>query len=398
MQEACELRVQMLGGFSVLYREACISDQNCRHRKVLALLEYLIANRKREVSRSELMEVLWDDERTEDPTNALKTLVYRARSVLDGLGCRSGKELLQASRGGYHWNGDVPMTVDAEEFDEQGGRLLNQAETAEPDRLLAVLELYQGDFLPQSAHESWVMPLHTYHRSRYLRLVRLAIDGLRRAGRTEDCIGLCRKAIRIDPYEEELHISLISALMALGQQEQALAHYSHVTELFMSRFGVSPSRELMAQYKEIMRSSKSRELDLRLIREDLSERERVDGAFFCEYEFFKDVYRLYAREAARNGAVVCIALLTVMGGAKENLRQKKRNLAMDRLKETLVACLRRGDVCTRYSVDQFLLMLPTASYENAEMIMDRICRKFRQEYAHMNILLHFSILPMEPLM
>lgn len=391
------LHISMLGSFSIRWQgDRVLSDQSCRHKKVLSLLAYLIAFRSREITRSELVELLWPDDEVDDPANALKTLVHRARSFLDELGFAPGKEVLQSHRGAYAWNNALPVVVDAEEFDGLCVRLRG----AEKDRalLLQAIDLYTGDFLPQNALEPWVVPINTYYRAQYLKLVHEAIRLLTGEQAYDEVISICQRAINVDPYDEGLHLAMITALNAAGMQERALAHYNYVTDLFMTKFGVNPSAELTAQYKEIIKTSKESEMDLRLIRDELSEREKAEGAFFCEYEFFKDIYRLNAREAVRSGYVVCIALLTVMDGAGKPMSQKKRNLTMERLMGVLNSSLRRGDVCTRYSVSQYLLMLPTASYENSSMVLERICRNYKQAYPHMNTLLHYSVLPMEPIM
>jgi GGDEF domain-containing protein len=86
----------------------------------------------------------------------------------------------------------------------------------------------------------------------------------------------------------------------------------------------------------------------------------------------------------------------VLDGYGKKLTQAKMNTAMERLREIIVKSLRQGDVFTRYSVSQYLLMLPLASYENTEMVLNRVTRNFRHAYPKMEILLHFSALPLDP--
>ena len=139
-------------------------------------------------------------------------------------------------------------------------------------------------------------------------------------------------------------------------------------------------------------------MDLGVIKEGLVESEMMPGAFFCEYEFFKDIYRLQARSAGRNGQIVHIALVTVMDGYGKKLTQSRLNTAMERLKDVVRNSLRRGDVFTRYSVSQYLLMLPSASFENADMVLNRVTRNFKHAYPKMDILLHYTVLPLDPVM
>jgi GGDEF domain-containing protein len=48
------------------------------------------------------------------------------------------------------------------------------------------------------------------------------------------------------------------------------------------------------------------------------------------------------------------------------------------LLQVLVNGLRRGDVVSRYSDAQYVLMLPGANFEDSQMVMNRITAAFRK--------------------
>ena len=110
------LKIKMLGEFSISYNDNTLNDSTSRFKKVWSLLEYLITFREKEISQNELIEVLWEDENLSSPTNNLKTLVHRARNVLDSLGYTEGKNMIKFSRGSYHWNNDLDFEIDIEIF------------------------------------------------------------------------------------------------------------------------------------------------------------------------------------------------------------------------------------------------------------------------------------------
>ncbi len=393
------LQVYMLGEFSLVYDERKIDDQSSRSKKVWTLIQYLIANRTKDISQNDLIDVLWPEgEEIGDPANTLKTIVHRARQALDKLAFEDGKNIILYRSGAYAWNNDLPVEIDAEEF-------LSCCDAAEKvsgekklSLLMRALGRYRGDYLPKAAFEPWAIPLSSYYRTRYIRAAHDALALLAEAGRCADVVSLCRRASVIDPYDESIHLALIQSLVAIGAQQEAMNHYNYVTEMFFSHFGVTPSPELTQLYKEIVRTSKMTEMDLGIIREGLAESERAEGAFYCELEFFKDVYRIQARNANRNGQIVHISLITVLDGYGKKLTQAKMNTAMERLRDIIAASLRRGDVFTRYSVSQYLLMLPLANFENAEMVMNRVTRNFRRAYPKMELLLHYSALPLDPVL
>ena len=58
--------------------------------------------------------------------------------------------------------------------------------------------------------------------------------------------------------------------------------------------------------------------------------------------------------------------------------------------------LRRGDVLARYSMSQYVILLPTASYENVEMIMKRISSAFYRKYMKKDIGIQYKLQPLDP--
>lgn len=398
--EKSEIKVNMLGEFTISNAAGtvAISDQNNRSRKVLTLLEYLVAFRTREISQAELIELLWPDDTSDEPVNTLKTLLHRARSTMDDMEPGMGKQAIICRRGTYAWSTAVPTTVDAEEFEKHCRAAASSEDEVKLAHLLKAIRLFRGDYLPKSGSELWAVPIVTYYHTMYLNAVHEAVGILTGLARFDEIIEICQHAIEVDPYDEQLHLAMIQTLMACGMQQRAMEHYNQVTELYLNKFGINPSADLTALYKEIVKANKSTEMNLHIIRDELEETETQQGAFFCEYEFFKDIYRLQARSAARSGGVVQIALITAMDSAGHRLSQKQMAVTMTRLQEVIRASLRNSDVFARFSVSQFLIMLPSASMEDSDMVLQRISGNFRREYPHMNVLFHYSSLPMEPKM
>jgi len=393
------LKINMLGEFSITYGDKMINDQLNRSKKVWTLLEYLITFRGREISQNELIELLWPEESVDNPMNTLKTLLHRVRTLVDQLDIADSKKIIVSRGGTYAWNPSMPSVVDTEVFEN----LCQQALSAENDmeerikKLLEAIEIYRGDFLPQNALDSWVVPINAYYHSLYIKVVGNALECLQQMNRNSEIIELCQKAIVIDPYEEFFHYRLIKTLVDVGKHQQALTHYKYTTDLFFNKFGITPSKELVALYKKVIKTFKSPELDLHIIREGLEEEISTDGCFYCEYEFFKSVYQLEARSAARTGQTVYVGLITLTDTAGFLPSQKLLNSQMERLRQTTIGALRRGDVVTRYSVSQYLVMLSAATFENCDAVMQRIVKTFRRGNPKSPVTIHYSLQPLIPL-
>ena len=120
-----ELKVTFLDDFKITYKDKELSQKSINSDKVTRLLAYLICHKENVVSVGELSDVLWTEGECDDPANALKNLVYRARSVLKSqLGINPIKTLM----GSYCWNDNVNAVIDTEQFE----KLCNRAE-CEPD-------------------------------------------------------------------------------------------------------------------------------------------------------------------------------------------------------------------------------------------------------------------------
>jgi len=69
---------------------------------------------------------------------------------------------------------------------------------------------------------------------------------------------------------------------------------------------------------------------------------------------------------------------------------------MDALKTTIQFNIRSGDVFTRYSVNQYLIMLPYTINETANMVAQRLLKVFRKEFPNITILLKYSTQQITP--
>lgn len=388
-----QLQINMLGGFSLEYNGNRIDYQKSRSHKIWLILEYLITFRGKEVAQTELIDLLWGEEFTENPANTLKTLLHRLRTMLDTLEFIPGKEMISYNRGVYAWNNQMKFVVDTDQF--MSYCALGDEEPNEGRKLthyLNGLEYYKGDFLPKSVLEPWVVPINTYYHAEYMRVVQICVDLLRKRNRLYDIITVCKQAVTIDPYNEELHYELIKAMMETGAQQAALAHYEYVVDLFYNEFGINLSEEMTDLYKRLIQENNAIEVDLRIICDNLQEEDDNPGAFYCEYSLFKEIYHLEVRAASRNGQSVYLCLLSVTNGENALLSSKKhQNAAVSQLHNAIQFSLRRGDVFTRYSVSQFLIMLPAINYENGEMVMKRIIRNFKKENPHSKAVLTYKL-------
>lgn len=373
--------VTMLGGFRIRVDGNVLTDEINRSQKLWNVLCYLIAHRERTVPQSEFIELFWPEENSANPTNALKTLLYRVRSLLEPL-FGEGLEPILSQRGAYAWNPAIACEMDVDRFELLCRRAQDTALPAQKRMALyeEAAEVYRGDYLPKLANQMWVVPISAHYHALYLEAVKEYADLLEHAEKFEAMAELCTRASQLDPLDESLHTLIVRALLRQGKDSAALSHYEKATDLLYRNLGVRPSEELRALYREIMDVEERLETNLEVIQANLREAAQRPGAFVCEYGFFKEAYRLEARRSARSGACVHIALVTVSlpdGGVPP---LGVLNTTMDQLLEVLVHNLRRGDVVSKYSGAQYVVMLPAANFEDSTMVVERIVNAFYRQH------------------
>jgi len=389
------LEIQMLGGFSIRAGAKTISDRDNRSKKLWNLLAYLIYHRHRLVMQEELLEVLWSEGgQGSNPAGALKTTLHRVRTLLNVLWPTAGHELILCRNSGYMWNNDIPANIDIVRFEELCR--VQQEGDLESWPCCEALKLYRGDFLPHMSSESWVIPVAAYYHNRYIQSLLQILESLMKQERYAEVAELSRDAVIVEPFHEGIHSYLIRALLELGDQKGAVRIYKQFHERLQSDFGIAPGDEIRSLYYEAMKSSKEASLSVEALQKWLKETERPKGAFFCDYDFFRVLYRFMARSISRSSLEVQIALFTVTGDGFEDMNRRKLQGAMEKLEEQIRVCLRCGDTAAQCSASQYIVMLPQANHQNGIGVCDRVIKAFYRKHPHSDAVIRFEIFTMPP--
>ena len=387
----------MLGGCSLTFNGKTLDGKNVRSKRIWTLLEYLITYRFRCIPQDELIDLLYQEDKSGLPSGALKTLVHRAREALTALGLADGKDIILKCADGYRWNPDLPMELDTERFESLLREAMLCAEETERLRLrLEALELYKGDYLPDASADIWAMSINTYFHYRYMSVVNEVLETLVGRGSFGEVVGIVEKAIAIDPYVESLYYNLILALMNTNRMQAAREQYDRMKRLFYGEFGIAPSKELQALYKKLVKSENGVEKDMKVVSAELCQNRTEAGAFFCEYEIFQDVFRKELSAAGRESRPIHICLINADGKEGEALSPQKQDTVMRRLGSCIRNNLREGDIFSRYSVSQFILLLPLASYKDSEGVLERVTKRYRHDNPHSPAAVSYSLQTIEP--
>lgn len=382
---AAILTVSTLGKFEIFCDGEILNDDVMRSDMLTKLLMYMLVHREHPVSIQELSEALWDENETDNPAGALKNLMYRLRTILKKT--FGDTDYILTSRGVYSWNPEVPVIIDAEQFE----RYCEEAKkTDDRQKSLTCYEraadLYQGEFMMRIADRHWVVTLSTYYHSLLISAIKSLSNLYMQEERYEDVERLCTEVLRYDSVDEWLHCTLITSLIRQNKQKLAMQQYEDTVKILYDALGVRNSAQLKAVHEELLKMSKGADAErIENVHEDMLEKAEPEGAYICGYPVFREIYRLEARKISRLGESEYVLLLTLQlrDGAvaddKEQMRQFLIKKAMNQIEEVLMEALRIGDVAARYSDSQFVVLLPTCTYESCLMVTQRILSKFHEK-------------------
>ncbi|MBC7083028.1 MAG: tetratricopeptide repeat protein [Firmicutes bacterium] len=250
------ITIQMLGGFRVTRGEQVLTDEVRKVIRVKSLLKYLVANADRWVPRDEILEALWPDKSPKDALNNFNVTLHALRRLLEPTLKRgTSSQYIRTQAGSYRFNPSGGYTLDVEEFErlcEQAQALDSSGRSTESIAVYrAAAEKYAGDFLPEDVYEAWTAPRREALKQSFIRvLLRLGNLLLERNLLAEAAVR-ARQAIKADPWREDAHRLLMTALARAGQRAKALQHYYSMEEAFLAEFGVGPEEETVRLFERI---------------------------------------------------------------------------------------------------------------------------------------------------
>lgn len=389
------IRIQMMNEFTVYINEQKADHLVSKSRKGVALMQYLILHQGQPVPNYRLLATLWDEEKSSNPENALKTLVSRLRALLNQVSPDLGKCIV-ADRGAYHWQSLPGMTIDVYEIEEIFAQLttLREDSSVRRDLYARLMKIYAGDLLQNEPQNEWALARATTLHNRYMSSVYAYVEMLKTEDNYKEIVNVCRAALDVDNFDDRLHMELMTALIKTNRTNEALIQYKHVMHLHYRYLGVQPSDDMQEFYKQIVHAGKTLEFNLESIRNELKESGEQRGAFVCEYAVFKEIFNLQMRNLERLGSTMFLAVIMVGNMSGQPMDTIKQDNIMQGLLEILKNNLRKGDTITHFSPTIFALLLPTVNYTTGNLVMERVKRLFYRKYPNSNVVFNYRVGPL----
>lgn len=368
-----------------------------RAHRLWLLVAYLIVNRDHGVSPQELIDLLWPEVTSNNPASTLQNNVSRARALFSEANFDGARDLIKHTDGLYYWAPERSTLLDIEIFETNARRIGDflSADDAEGIELaLETCKLYTGDFLSDATDITWCANLAVYYRTLYKRLCKTTIIALMEAGRLKEAQTLCLQVCVLDPAAEEFSLLLMQAYLADANPTAALEQYQTIANYLSQTYDIQPSAELETQREIALQELYGQSMNEQGIRTFLFESNDDEGPFACSNAVFREIALLRLREMERSGEDSHIIAISFSNPSTKTAR---RIINAKRVAQVLSATLRASDPFTKVGSNQFLVLLPGASAENARMVYERIVARFKDNFPRAELAFRFSMMSLAAL-
>jgi len=257
--------IRLFGPLSIEHGERRLGPSELGGTRPKQVLEILLAARGHRVTTDRLAELIWGDERPQDPAGALQTFVSSLRRNLDADRERA-RALVVTESEAYRFATEL-IALDLDRFDE-----LLERSAREPTRyarrsLEEALALVRGDVLEDEPYSTWAIDLRGSYQGRVLGAHLEAADAALAELDFGAALAHSDAAAALDRFSERAQRIGVLALYALGRQHDALARYRAFRTLLDEELGLEPTAETRAVEGAILRQEDVRSLLPRPIRQ-----------------------------------------------------------------------------------------------------------------------------------
>ena len=175
--------------------------------------------------------------------------------------------------------------------------------------------------------------------------------------------------------------------------DKAISYYNNITDMYYSKYGIKVPESIQAIYSGFADLSNS-VYGIDELMELIGESDRQQGAYCCCYEVFREIYQIEVRCMERYGGMVFAGLISLRSPQEDVPETRVLNRNMGRLETVIKNSLRRGDIMSRCSPSQFMVILPTVTEETGHKVLERIQKNFRRQYPKVGLQVYYSLRPL----
>jgi len=239
------LRIYLTGEVAVERGENLLREGDLAGRQGRLALVYLVAERERAVTQSELAELLWPDALPPSWPVALSAVISKLRQKLATMSLDRDRIIANAFRC-YQFRPPVDTWIDIEAAADavhqaEGAVLANQPEAAYGPSLIATTIARRPFLTGEDA--AWVEARRDRLRDLLVRALDCRVEALLWNGELALALDQARAVVGLEPYRESGYRRLMQVLVRRGDRAEAVRVYQDCRRRLSDELGVSPSDE-----------------------------------------------------------------------------------------------------------------------------------------------------------
>jgi len=242
------LRIHALGRFEVWQGARRIEDRVWARRKAGVLFRMLLISPRRTRTQEQIAEALWPDK----PMSGAQPLLHQATSTL--------RRALEPDLPRGFPSRYVEVEDDCIALRLPPGSWVEHEVFTELVRQGAydeALELYRGRLFPQDPYADWAVWDRERLAQRYLQALLGAAENALADNRPDDALMLARKALKLEPWQEQATRLGMEACLVMGDRAGALRLYRTLAQRLQEELGIEPGEELRAFYARVAAAGRS---------------------------------------------------------------------------------------------------------------------------------------------
>jgi DNA-binding SARP family transcriptional activator len=222
-----------------------------------SLASFLFTYPGRAHRRERLADLFWPELDGERARRALNSAIWRLRKLLASHPEKGSDKSLQTIGSDTILEPARWFDIDAAALREAAMTALTQPTALEDpqmlNRIATVLHRYEGPFLDGDDGD-WILEERERLHSLFVRTATLVVVRLGAADRYHDAVSLARRALRFDPYREEL-VRYLLTLLALDERRcEAIQYYQSWSKALRAELDIAPlpaTRKVMDEIREL---------------------------------------------------------------------------------------------------------------------------------------------------
>ncbi|MCC7406107.1 MAG: hypothetical protein IT288_17065 [Bdellovibrionales bacterium] len=248
-EQGVRLEIRCFGHFEVKIDGLALLASVFTRRRALTLLKILALRAGRPIHRDLLIDWLWSDEERESVRlNRLYGLIHSLRQVVETSTGRRNCVYILGEGESYRLDLRPDVFVDCIRFRElinlaEKARLRGDLRTESIKSLSDAIELYEGDLFEDDPYAEWCQAERADFQRDFVSVLVTLAHLHSDAGELGRSIGYIERALKIDPFREDLQRSMVEMLTKLGRTKEARERCIKSFQMLKDEIGVEPSLE-----------------------------------------------------------------------------------------------------------------------------------------------------------